>query len=303
MTDVIAHRGPDKEGQHIAPGSRSASGASTSSTSPRATSRSRTSAATCGPSSTARSSTTASCAASSRRTATARDGRRHRDDRPPLRAARRRLPAPAARHVRDRGLGRAQPAPGPRRATGWGSSRSTSRSPRRPRLRLGDQVADRRGPVEPRLDPLAAELYLAYGYVPGPRTLFEGVPSRARDDLGLGGRGARRGVALLDAVEDTPPSGGSWEEDQEALLELLREPRPRPHDQRRVPLGVMLSGGVDSSLITAALMSEVSSACRDLSIGFTDDARNANELRRRAPRRTAVRHRPSRAPDGRRRPL
>src|SRR5690606_29251580 len=31
------------------------------------------------------------------------------------------------------------------------------------------------GIVEPRLDPLAAELFLAFGFLPGPATLFAGV--------------------------------------------------------------------------------------------------------------------------------
>jgi asparagine synthase (glutamine-hydrolysing) len=133
------------------------------------------------------------------------------------------------------------------------------------------------GLVEPRLDPLAAELYLAYGYVPGPRTLFDGVRKLAPATTLVWEAGALVGESVYwTPWDDAPPAGASWAEDQETLLSLLRE-SVRARMISDVPLGVMLSGGLDSSLITA-LMSEVSSEpVKTFSIGFTDDA-NANEL-------------------------
>ena len=133
------------------------------------------------------------------------------------------------------------------------------------------------GLVEPRLDPLAAELYLAYGYVPGPRTLFDGVRKLAPATTLVWEDGALVGESVYwTPWDDAPRTGASWAEDQETLLSLLRE-SVRARMISDVPLGVMLSGGLDSSLITA-LMSEVSSEpVKTFSIGFTDDA-NANEL-------------------------
>jgi asparagine synthase (glutamine-hydrolysing) len=84
---------------------------------------------------------------------------------------------------------------------------------------------------------------------------------------------------------DQPPeTGRSWREDQERLLELLRD-AVRARMISDVPLGVMLSGGLDSSLI-AALMTEVSGRVSTFSIGFREDA-DANELT--WARRTATR--------------
>jgi asparagine synthase (glutamine-hydrolysing) len=131
--------------------------------------------------------------------------------------------------------------------------------------------------VEPRLDPLAAELYLAYGYVPGPRTLFEGVRKLApATTLVWEGGELREESAYWTPWDDAPPSGASWQEDQETLLRLLRN-SVRARMVSDVPLGVMLSGGLDSSLVTA-LMSEVSPGpVKTFSVGFTEDAQ-ANEL-------------------------
>jgi asparagine synthase (glutamine-hydrolysing) len=131
--------------------------------------------------------------------------------------------------------------------------------------------------VEPRLDSLAAELYLAYGYVPGPRTLFEGVRKLAPATTLTWEDGELVGESLYwTPWDDAPASGASWEEDQETLLRLLRD-SVRARMISDVPLGVMLSGGLDSSLVTA-LMSEASTEpVKTFSVGFTEDAQ-ANEL-------------------------
>ena len=134
------------------------------------------------------------------------------------------------------------------------------------------------GLVEPRLDPVAAELFMAWGYVPGPRTLFAGV--RKLDPATCLVYKAGRVVEHRQYWNpwDTAPEGvgSSWEEDGERLLELLRT-ATRARMVSDVPLGVMLSGGLDSSLI-AALMAEASDRpVQTFSVGFVEDAA-ANEL-------------------------
>ncbi len=133
------------------------------------------------------------------------------------------------------------------------------------------------GLVEPRLDAQAAELYLAYGYVPGPGTLFEGVRKLAPASTLVWQDGRLADEAVYwTPWQDPIASGGSWEEDQEQLLALLRE-AVRARMVSDVPLGVMLSGGLDSSLVTA-LMSQVSDEpVKTFSVGFTEDLA-ANEL-------------------------
>jgi asparagine synthase (glutamine-hydrolysing) len=147
------------------------------------------------------------------------------------------------------------------------------------------------GLIEPRLDSLAAELFLAYGYVPGPRTLFDGVRKLPPATMLVWEAGS-----LVEESEYWTPweagwtSGRSWEEDQETLLGLLRD-SVRARMISDVPLGVMLSGGLDSSLVTA-LMAEASTApVKTFSVGFTEDDQ-ANELTdaRRVARRFGTEH-------------
>src|SRR6185312_15586507 len=114
--------------------------------------------------------------------------------------------------------------------------------------------------LEPALDPLAAELFLALGFVPGSRSLFKGVEKVLPASMVVWeGDGEVRQRSYWTSGDGVParPAGASWEEDQERLLELLRS-ATRAQMVSDVPLGSMLSGGLDSSLITA-LMAESSS--------------------------------------------
>ena len=132
------------------------------------------------------------------------------------------------------------------------------------------------GLVRPRLDPAAAELFMAWGYVPGPATLFAGVRKLPPASRLVYADGCVAEEREYWSPWDAPPAGGSWEEDGDRLLELLRS-ATRARMVSDVPLGVMLSGGLDSSLI-AALMTEVSDRpVQTFSIGFAEDAA-ANEL-------------------------
>jgi len=133
------------------------------------------------------------------------------------------------------------------------------------------------GLIEPELDRAAATLFLSLGYVPAPLTLFAGVrklpPATVLEWRGGDLTGPDRYWTPLD-----PPryASSTWEEDEEHLLDLLRE-AVRMRMISDVPLGVMLSGGLDSSLI-AALMAEASTKpVETFSIGFVEEE-SANEL-------------------------
>ncbi len=104
--------------------------------------------------------------------------------------------------------------------------------------------------IERRLDRSALARYVWHGFVPGPGTLLEGVrllPAGTTMRVGLDGRlrEPRRYWELPSAHED---------EDEERAVRRLGEALTDAVRMRLiadVPLGVFLSGGVDSSVVTA----------------------------------------------------
>lgn len=113
------------------------------------------------------------------------------------------------------------------------------------------------------LDREALALYLFYGYVPGPRSIFAGIrklPAAHRMVLERGGLRIERYWNPGDYLRPRGAPGISTDWEERALAEALRA-RLREACVSRlvsdVPLGVFLSGGVDSSTIVA-VMSELS---------------------------------------------
>src|SRR3984957_19733778 len=127
------------------------------------------------------------------------------------------------------------------------------------------------GLVVPEVDPIGAELFMTYGYVPGPRTLFAGVRKLMPASILVYEDGRiTREETYWNPWQEIPERrpGARWEDDTGELLAILRR-SVREHMVSDVPLGLMLSGGVDSSLI-GALMAEASpQPIKTFSIGFS----------------------------------
>jgi asparagine synthase (glutamine-hydrolysing) len=135
------------------------------------------------------------------------------------------------------------------------------------------------GIIDAELDAVSAELFLAYGYVPGPRSMFAGVEKVPPATVVVveGGQIVSRITYWRPAeVVDRDDDGATWEEDRERLLELLRA-AVRSQMVSDVPLGIMLSGGLDSTIV-ATLMAEMSTRpIKTFSVGFSG-RRAVNEL-------------------------
>jgi asparagine synthase (glutamine-hydrolysing) len=105
-----------------------------------------------------------------------------------------------------------------------------------------------------RIDPEALDCYLAMGYVPGERCILQGAkklpPAHALTfELNTGLAKVWRYWQLPDVLADS-----AREVDESALLdelESLLEDAVRRQLVADVPVGILLSGGVDSSLVTA----------------------------------------------------
>jgi asparagine synthase (glutamine-hydrolysing) len=133
------------------------------------------------------------------------------------------------------------------------------------------------GLVPTTLDHEAIDAYLSFGFVPGQATPLAAVRQLAPGSLlvaSAGGVRAERYWAYPLPVPEAPARGEG--EYAAELLELLDE-SVRLRLMSEVPLGAMLSGGLDSSLIVALMARHVSGAVQTFSIGFRE-AGAANEL-------------------------
>lgn len=128
--------------------------------------------------------------------------------------------------------------------------------------------------VPRRLDPDAIPSYLTFGYVPTPKTFFEGIVSvppghilvKENDGLVLE-RYWEPAVAGRDGVQGTDLDPVAAAQEVRARLTAAVERRMVAD----VPLGAFLSGGVDSSAIVGIMAELTSRPVRTFTIGFEDN--------------------------------
>ena len=137
------------------------------------------------------------------------------------------------------------------------------------------------GDVDTSVDPVALHHYLSWhSVVPAPRTILKRRPQApARHAAGRSSptaRGAQREYwNPPHEREDGERREAEW---REALLEALRV-AVRRRMVSDVPVGVLLSGGLDSSLIVALLAEQGQRGLATFSIGFPDaGGREGNEF-------------------------
>lgn len=126
--------------------------------------------------------------------------------------------------------------------------------------------------VDLSLDPHALGLYLQLGQVPAPLSIHRGIRKLAPGTLmALQHAG---GEPELEPYWRLPsaPAQTDASSDAEAIeqLEALLQQSVRGQLMSDVPLGVFLSGGVDSSLIAALMQRASSRPVRSFSIGFDE---------------------------------
>ena len=122
------------------------------------------------------------------------------------------------------------------------------------------------------VDPVALAQYLQFWYIPAPRTIFQGISKLPPATVLLCEHGQIRQERYWDlnfARKETL----SEEEWIERTLEVMRD-AVRIRLVSDVPLGVLLSGGLDSSTIAALMNRLANNPVRTFSIGFEEDAYN-----------------------------
>lgn len=121
-----------------------------------------------------------------------------------------------------------------------------------------------------RIDRAALQHYLAMGYVSGDRCIFEGMHKVApgtilRIDVQTGDIKARRYWDLPEYAQNGQPPSAN---DLVAELDALLLDSVRHQLIADVPVGVLLSGGVDSSLITAMAARVSSRPVKTFTVSF-----------------------------------
>ena len=125
----------------------------------------------------------------------------------------------------------------------------------------------------PEVDPNSLGLFLRYRYTPSPNTMFRGVKKLAAGSMLVCEKGSAH-VKQWYQYRPTPFSPRkSGDEAAEELLELYKRAMKR-HLLSDVPVGLLLSGGIDSGMLLA-LMNLYGDSWQTYTVGygstFTDD--------------------------------
>ncbi|MCG8487900.1 MAG: N-acetylglutaminylglutamine amidotransferase [Chromatiales bacterium] len=128
------------------------------------------------------------------------------------------------------------------------------------------------GGVDTSLDPLALHYqFTLHGVVPAPHTIFKGIrklpPGHTMTIEANGTQRLGRYWSYTVTRPDRPMSDGDW---LEAIHDELREAVRKRNEIADVPVGVLLSGGLDSSLLVALLAEAGVKDLRTFSVGFED---------------------------------
>jgi len=129
--------------------------------------------------------------------------------------------------------------------------------------------------VRREVNPEALSLFLSYGYVPSPWTLFKGIyklgPGCRLIASSAGARQEQYWRSIPEIRTDLSEVDAT-----ETYARLLRQAVKRQMVSD-VPVGVMLSGGLDSGVITAIMSEEAPGAVKTFTVGFEDEG-SWNEL-------------------------
>lgn len=145
--------------------------------------------------------------------------------------------------------------------------------------------------VERRLDLTSLGQYLAYEYVPTPRSIFAGIKKLPPGHFLTFDKTSRRlepywDMSFPKEESDCARSGADYELEfnetlQEAVrLEMLSD----------VPLGVLLSGGIDSSAVAAAMVRLSPGKVKSFSIIFEDPSFDESRHARMVARHLGTEH-------------
>ena len=139
------------------------------------------------------------------------------------------------------------------------------------------------GLVPNQLNPISLYRYFTYGVVPEPETLIRGIKILLPGNRLI----MRKDQVKVERYWQYPSPSKEKYSQETASLEVrqLLDDSIKVHLQTDVPLGIFLSGGIDSTIIASLAVKHSSSRIKTFSIGFEDGSKHLDE--RSIARKTA----------------
>ena len=140
-----------------------------------------------------------------------------------------------------------------------------------------------------RIAPGAVMEYLAFGYVPDPNSIFEGVTKLPAAHFLVWSPGRE---VHVQRYWRPPLPDGALRDEAELVSELRQrlEAAVTSHLESEVPLGAFLSGGTDSSMVVAMMCRHAAGRVKTFSIGFAEAEYDESQAARAVATRLGTEH-------------
>jgi asparagine synthase (glutamine-hydrolysing) len=123
--------------------------------------------------------------------------------------------------------------------------------------------------IERKVDLQALDFYLAFNYIPSPRTIFQNIKKLPPATMLICEKGQTRTEKYWN-LDNSIKNSMDENEYSDHLYELLNE-SVKMRLISDVPLGAFLSGGIDSSIIVGLMAKNSTRPVKTFSIGFTEE--------------------------------
>ena len=143
--------------------------------------------------------------------------------------------------------------------------------------------------VKPELDLDAFRQYLSYDYVPAPNSIYKGISKLPAAHMLTVENGEIRTRRYWNQTFEKPSTNPTIESAASDLKGLLSD-AVRLRLVADVPLGILLSGGIDSSTVAAFAVQHATERVKTFSIGFEEDSFDETKYARQVAKHLNTEH-------------